>query len=45
MIPHILKETMTYVYANVAGRVHNSKVVFELSRDDLASSSVVMTWH
>jgi hypothetical protein len=34
-------DAMTYVYANVAGRVRNRKVVFELSRDDHAKGALI----
>ena len=31
-------DAVTYVYANVAGTVHASKVIFELSSDDLVDT-------
>jgi hypothetical protein len=31
-------DAVTYVYANVAGTVHASKVIFELNSDDLVDT-------
>lgn len=31
----VTSDAVTYVYADVVGTVHDGKVIFELSRDDL----------